>query len=360
MTARRFTIQQCLALSCLCVGLLACGSVTAGGEVTSPGFNATWIQGETYEIRWTGLPTSTTTVRIELYDAYQVTLKRTIVATTPNNGLYVWTLPANQATGRFALAVTDVRYPTEHYDAVPIGFVPRCVWYPWQQGFVIASATAGCGTTGTCGQSFRITWQWFLGSEVRIDLYKGGILDRVISPSTPNCGWVDWTVPKDLIPYTAYQVKVTSISFPWQCAYSGGVTFIPASYAPPVGPGSGGSGGSTSNNGNSNNGTSNNGNSNNGSVIRKPAPSASISYPKTANTEFKVSWKASSGATEYHLYQKNLGNSNVKEIYTGPATSCTVSSNGKTVGSQWEYRVEASNAAGNASTDWGPVLKFVK
>jgi hypothetical protein len=62
------------------------------------------------------------------------------------------------------------------------------------------------------GSSYNITWSGFSGSNVKIELYKGGSLNTTISSSTANDGTEPWTVPSGQTLGTDYKIKITSTS----------------------------------------------------------------------------------------------------------------------------------------------------
>jgi len=70
------------------------------------------------------------------------------------------------------------------------------------------------------GKSYTITWTDFVASTVKIDLYKGGTLNKTIVASTPNKGSFKWTVPGTQPLGADYTVKVSSTT-PAASALSG-------------------------------------------------------------------------------------------------------------------------------------------
>jgi len=66
------------------------------------------------------------------------------------------------------------------------------------------------------GKLHEITWNSVgsVGSDVRIELYKGGTLNLKITGSTANDGSYDWTVPLDQTIDSDYMIKITSMSNP--------------------------------------------------------------------------------------------------------------------------------------------------
>ena len=61
------------------------------------------------------------------------------------------------------------------------------------------------------GLSYTITWdsKGNVGENVRIELYKNGVIHRTITSSTPNDGIYQWDVPWDQDPGYLYMIKIT-------------------------------------------------------------------------------------------------------------------------------------------------------
>lgn len=68
----------------------------------------------------------------------------------------------------------------------------------------------------SAGDTCRIFWRTgtSITGDMKIELYKGGALDRVIAASTPNDRTFAWTVPADIAGGTDYAIRVSSISNP--------------------------------------------------------------------------------------------------------------------------------------------------
>ncbi len=77
------------------------------------------------------------------------------------------------------------------------------------------TVTSPDGDCWEMGQVYNINWVSAITSgNVKIDLYKGGSLDRVIALSTPDSGTYAWSVPDDgsLTSNCDYRIKVTDVS----------------------------------------------------------------------------------------------------------------------------------------------------
>ena len=66
------------------------------------------------------------------------------------------------------------------------------------------------------GSNHSITWSksGTVGSEVKIELYKGGSLYSTITSATDNDGTRHWDIPSDLPPDSDYKIRITSLAYP--------------------------------------------------------------------------------------------------------------------------------------------------
>ncbi|MBN1510170.1 MAG: hypothetical protein JW955_25205 [Sedimentisphaerales bacterium] len=159
----------------------------------------TWKVGETRTITWSGF--SGSAVMIELYKSS--TLNRTIASSTSNSGSYSWTVPGDQTLGSdFKIRITSTSDRSQYDDSDNYFTIadPR-VTYPTDPGI-----------TWKVGDSVTIAWTGFVGSAVKIDLYKGSTLSRTIASSTSNDGSYSWTVPADQTPGSDFKVRITCTS----------------------------------------------------------------------------------------------------------------------------------------------------
>ncbi|MES2981164.1 MAG: InlB B-repeat-containing protein [Verrucomicrobiota bacterium] len=60
----------------------------------------------------------------------------------------------------------------------------------------------------------EIRWLSGMGGNVKIELFKGGVLNSTIAASTTNDGSFNWTVPKTQTAGVDYKIKITSIETP--------------------------------------------------------------------------------------------------------------------------------------------------
>jgi len=176
--------------------------------VTSPNGGESLIRGTTPKITWTSTGSVGSSVKIELLKAGVVS--QTISTSTPNDGTYSsWTIPSTLATG------TDYRIRVTSTASGSIADTSNTY-------FTIASATPVSSITVTSpngGESFTpgadpaITWisTGSVGSYVKIELLKAGVVKQTISTSSPNDGtYSSWTIPTTLTTGTDYRIRITS------------------------------------------------------------------------------------------------------------------------------------------------------
>jgi len=64
------------------------------------------------------------------------------------------------------------------------------------------------------GQSYTISWQAFVSTNVKVELYKGGVLNRTLTSSMGNTGSLAWTVPTTQAIGDDYAIQVTAAGNP--------------------------------------------------------------------------------------------------------------------------------------------------
>ena len=172
-----------------------------GGEVLQ--------RGSVQKIQWniTGKPG--TYVRIELLKGG--VLNRVIITATPNDGIHLWSILSTQTPGNDykirITSTTNAAYTdtSDGYFTIP---PPN-----------ITVRTPNDGENWRRGTTQTIRWNssGAPGAYVKIELLKGGSLNRVIITSTPNDGSHPWLIPATQMPGNDYKIKITSTTNP---AYS--------------------------------------------------------------------------------------------------------------------------------------------
>ncbi len=82
------------------------------------------------------------------------------------------------------------------------------------QGTSITVVSPNGGESWLIGTTHTIKWSSTGNhrSDIRIELFKGGILNRTISVSTANDGSYRWTIPSEQVLGTDYKIKITNMS----------------------------------------------------------------------------------------------------------------------------------------------------
>ena len=181
-------------------------AITAGITVVSPNGEENWIRGTTRIINWISKNNTGQYVKIELLKAG--VLNRVIVASTLNDGTHPWPILATQAPGTdYKVRITSTSNAS-YTDTSDNNFT-----IPTPNITVI---TPNGGETWRRGTTQTIKWNssGSPGTYVKIELLKGGFLNRVIVASTPNDGTHPWPILAAQASGTDYKVRITSTTNP--------------------------------------------------------------------------------------------------------------------------------------------------
>ena len=181
-------------------------SVPNGGEK--------WTVGTSQTIRWTYTGRPGTYVKIELYKGGALS-KRISSATSMGSygaGSYRWTIPTTQTPGTdYRIKITSTTN-SSYTDSSDADFEIAAI----QSALTVTSPNGG--EILARGHSQTITWSYtsYIGNYVKIELYKGGALNRTISVATSagvgGAGSYRWTVPTAQPEAGDYKIKITSTS----------------------------------------------------------------------------------------------------------------------------------------------------
>lgn len=177
--------------------------------VTSPNGGESWTAGTTYQIKWTYTGNPGTYVKIELLKGGSVNRTITSYASKGSNGSgsYNWKIPSTQAPGTdYKIRVTSTSNSSVT-DTSNADFTIK--------GLITVNSPNG-GETWQVGTTQTIRWAYTgnPGSYVKIELLKGGVLNRTITASTSigsgGSGSYNWLIPLTQTLGTDYKVRITS------------------------------------------------------------------------------------------------------------------------------------------------------
>ncbi|MDI6839983.1 MAG: Ser-Thr-rich GPI-anchored membrane family protein [bacterium] len=187
-------------------------SICQNVQVVLPNGGEVLNGGQSYNITW-NTSGGGGDVRID-YSTNGGSLWNTIIKSTPDDGLYSWTVP-NKPTTQGRVKVTHTSCIPTNTDASDANFTIRA----------IEVTSPNSKLCWVIGKPYDIKWITTVGGDVKLELYKGGSLFETIASSTQNDSLYSWTVPTSCTPDTNYKVKITVISEPSINDYSD-VNFI--------------------------------------------------------------------------------------------------------------------------------------
>jgi hypothetical protein len=183
-------------------------SPTSTLTITAPDGGESWIPGAVYTITWTSSGSVGSYVKVELLKAG--VLNRVISTSTANDGSQIWLIPTTQTSGSdYTMRVTSTSYTSisdssDAYFTIGSGATSA-----------ITVTSPDGGESWIPGAVYTITWTstGSTGSYVKIELLKGGVLNKVISWSTANDGGLSWLIPTTQTSGSDYRIRVTSTSY---------------------------------------------------------------------------------------------------------------------------------------------------
>jgi subtilase family serine protease len=178
--------------------------------VTSPNGGENWKAGTTQAIKWTSSGSPGTNVKIELLKGG--TLNSTITTSTPiSTNPYNWTIPSNQTPGNdYKMKITSTTNPV-YNDSSNANFNISTL----TPGITVVSPNGGENWKAGTTQAIKWTSSGSPGTNVKIELLKGGTLNSTITTSTPiSTNPYNWTIPSNQTPGNDYKMKITSTTNP--------------------------------------------------------------------------------------------------------------------------------------------------
>ncbi|MCX6245033.1 MAG: hypothetical protein NTU98_10050 [Bacteroidetes bacterium] len=166
--------------------------VPNGGEV--------WYGGGTYVISW--IDCIAENVRIELWKGG---VYNSLICNS-TTGPYSWTIPAAIVAGNdYKVKIIGGTSSTANYDFSDANFTIN------QGPYIIVTSPNG-GEVWARGTTHIITWLDNIPQDVRVELWKGGVYNSLISAQTPSNGSCYWAIPATIPAGNDYKVKVMALS----------------------------------------------------------------------------------------------------------------------------------------------------
>lgn len=170
--------------------------------MTHPNGREQFKPGDTVKVTWTSdADVVGDYVKLKLFK--NNVFNQWVSGPTPNDGLYVWTVPADLPLGD--------DYTIQVYSAANLILIDYSDQpFSCTESRLRMTRPEG-GETWLADTVESIEWDTAginLAETVQLALYKGGVLDRVIAGPLANTGAYDWTIPADITPGTDYGVRV--------------------------------------------------------------------------------------------------------------------------------------------------------
>ncbi len=176
-------------------GVVPTGTLT----VTSPNGGENWNRGSVQTVTWTTTG-SIANVRIE-YSTNSGTDWSDVIASTPNNGSYSWTIPDTPSTTCLICISDVVIYPTNDYSNATFTISAAAS--------TVTVTSPNGGETWAAGTTHDVTWTATgLTGTVTIDLYKGGVYQKTLGTADAATGSFSWAIATTETVGTDYRVLV--------------------------------------------------------------------------------------------------------------------------------------------------------
>ena len=165
------------------------------GDIAIPNGGEAYKPGDTCSITWGVFDCGN--VKIELYK--NGIFDSTIIASTPDDGSFDWTISGGQAEGadyKVKITAVDVEDLFDESNAnFSIG--------------TITVTTPNGGQVFNQGENYDITWTSVIGGIVNIELYKGGSFYSTVASSTLNNGGpFSWPIPS--VEGNDFKIRISS------------------------------------------------------------------------------------------------------------------------------------------------------
>ncbi|HWR98175.1 MAG TPA: Ser-Thr-rich GPI-anchored membrane family protein, partial [Candidatus Methanoperedens sp.] len=183
--------------------------------ITSPAGGEVWLTGESRAITWHKGSIDGPFVNIKLLRGQQDPTpgdETIIVINHANNGSFSWIIPPNVAPDTtYRVKIQGMLTGAE----IPGDFATSDNYFTIVEPIFEVLAPNG-GENWVAGTTRTITWAavGIAGSDVKIELLKGGEVETTIADPTPNDGNYSWSIPAGQPLGGNYTIRVTSLSQP--------------------------------------------------------------------------------------------------------------------------------------------------
>ncbi len=172
--------------------------------VVSPNGGETWVTGCPYAIQWI-TTAAAGTVKIELFrdNAFYLTIASQVPA---GMSTYTWIPPVTVAAANTYKIKVSSLTGTALFDFSDANFTIN--------GGTLTVISPNGGETWLKGSTHQILWSDNICDNVRIELWKGGVYNSLITASAPSNGSFSWAIPNvnTLVPGSDYKVKIMSVA----------------------------------------------------------------------------------------------------------------------------------------------------
>ena len=180
------------------------GSIT----VISPNGGEVWQCGTTHLILWND--NLCENVRIELWK--NGTFYSLLTSSTPSTGSFPWAITNSIPSGNdYKIKIMSAAINTGSTNPVFDFSDNNFTIGPGSNCTVTVTLPNG-GEAWAKGSTHIITWQYNVPYPVRIELWKGGVYNSLITASTPGNGSFYWAIPTTLPSGSDYKVKIIALS----------------------------------------------------------------------------------------------------------------------------------------------------
>ncbi len=167
-------------------------------QVTLPLVNQLFQPGDILAIRWNSNLQENVKIILQRWDDWDPTDVTLLAASTPNDGVFDWTIPSIFEPGTlYSVVVEGTIHPQ----------ITNGVFYFTIRPLITVN-TPVSGAEWELGKEYYINWSDNIAEDVVIKLYQGTTLHSTISTGTASDGSFAWLVPGTLNPGVNYRIRI--------------------------------------------------------------------------------------------------------------------------------------------------------